>query len=395
MTLRVNHQEIFHRDVPLSGDHGDNRLVGQWESDPALWIEGEAEVEGAPDDLPGDNRTYFALPPMNEGRIALLSQSTYLRAALTPEVMRGHWTARTLQPSKLADEVNSPLMDDVLVVEAGYLQSKDARDLVYRYLNNGHGVLLLLNRVSPLVRGMLSSLSFDVAGGTQEGDAPAATPAPTAPDSPDTQYIRYIALQHPIFEPFIEADLGDLSAVKISQYVHINSKTAIPLIFSSNGDGLLYEAMQTKGRLLVSAFGFDRSQTDWPVQTSFVPFLDSLLLYARGLKEMQTAFEPGEIYAMEIPPGDATPKEVVLRKDGNPVAHVTVDANRRAQIPIPDEPGVYSITYDADPAVKTMIAVNPPAKESELTYTPDPATIKAWQVQDTGVANKAGTPDAR
>lgn len=386
VTLRANRQEIFHRDVQLAGDRGDNHMVAQWQSDPALWIEGEAEVQGTPDDLAGDNRTYFALPPMNEGRVALLSQSAYLRAALTPDVMRGHWTQRILQPAKLQDEVNSPLMDDVLVVDAGYLQSKDARDLVYRYLNNGHGVVLLLNRMTPLVRGMLSSLGFDVAG-AQDSDTSGPAPTPTPADSSGAQTIRYLALEHPIFAPFMESDLGDLSAVKVSQFVHISSKTALPLIFSSSGNGLLFEATQTKGRLIVSAFGFERSETDWPVQTSFIPFLDSLLHYARGLKEMQTSFEPGEIYSMEIPPGD-TARKVVVRKDGNVLTQVTVDANRHAQVTAPGEPGIYAITYDADPAVRSMIAVNVPAKESELTFTADPAAIKAWQVQDLGDVKK-------
>jgi|GEM_PF-1526884 len=375
VTLRVNHQEIFHRDVDLASQAGDMRLVTQWESDPSLWIEGEAEIAGNPDDLPGDNRTFFALPPMKEGRVVLLSQSTYLRAALAPEVMRGHWSQRILQPTKLAEEITAPLNDDVLVVEAGYLQSKDARDLVFKYLNNGRGVVLLLNRVTPLVRGVLSSLDFDLLKGGDEGDAAAAAPP---------QFIRYIAMQHPVFASFTEADFGDLSGIKITRHCHVTSKSAAPLIFSDTGDALLFEALKTKGRLIVSTFGFERSQTDWPVQISFVPFLDSLLHYARGLKEMQTTFEPGEIYAMEIPQGDASPREVVLRKDSKPVLNAAVDANRRAQIPIPGEPGIYSITYDASPAVQTMIAVNPPAKESELNYTADPAAIKAWQLPDTG-----------
>ncbi|HWB59091.1 MAG TPA: BatA and WFA domain-containing protein [Chthoniobacteraceae bacterium] len=398
VTLRANRQEILHRDVQLTGDRGDSHLVAQWESDPALWIEGEAEVTGTPDSLPGDNHTYFALPPINEGHVALLSQSTYLRAALTPEVMRGHWTARVLQPSKLAAEVSSPAMDDVLIVEAAYLQSKDARDLVYRYLNDGRGVLLLVNRVTPLVRGMLSSLGFEAAGADTPDGASNGAPAPDAvPDSsgaaaPDAAYIRYIALEHPVFAPFMESDLGDLSAVKVTQHAKITSKTALPLIYSGDGDGLLFEATQTKGRLIVSAFGFDRGATDWPVQTTFIPFLDSLLHYARGLKEMQTTFEPGEIYPMEIPAGDAAPKQVVLRNNGNPVATFAVDANRRAQITIPDEPGVYSITYDASPAVRSMIAVNPPPKESELSYTADPGAIKAWQVQDSGAKKAAPAP---
>jgi hypothetical protein len=138
--------------------------------------------------------------------------------------------------------------------------------------------------------------------------------------------------------------------------------------------------MSTKGRLLVSAFGFDRSQTDWPVQTSFIPFLDSLLHYARGLKEMQTTFEPGEIYAMEIPQGETAPSKVVVRKNGTPVSTANVDASRHAQIVIPGEPGVYAITYDVDPAVRSMIAVNPSPKESELSYTDNPAAINAWQL---------------
>lgn len=384
VTLRGNHQEIFHRNVDLTGNPGDIRLVAQWESDPSQWIQGEAVVEGKPDDLPGDNSAWFALPPMNEGRVAILAQSIYLRTALAPAVMRGHWSARVLQPSKLANELDAPLTDDVLVVEAGYLQSREARDLVFRFLNDGRGVVLLLNRMTPLVRGVLSSLNFEM---VRDGQANGASAPAADPGTSNAQSIRYIVLQHPIFAPFTQTDFGDLSAVKILEHVSVTSKTAQPLIFSDNGDGLLFEAMATKGRLLVSTFGFDRSQTDWPVQTSFVPFLDSLLHYARGLKEMQTSFEPGETYVMEIPPGDAAPREVVLRKDDAPVARIAVDTKRRAQIPVPDEPGVYAITFDADPQVRSMIAVNPSPKESELSYTANPAAINAWQLPKDGALN--------
>lgn len=384
VTLRVNRQEIFRRTVEFKGEPEEMRLLAQWESDPSLWIEGEITVEGEPDALPGDNRIFFALPPMNEGRIALLAQSPYLHAALSPDVMRGRWTTRMLQPSKLAGELNTALNEDVLVVEAGYLQSKDARDLVFRYLNNGRGVLLLLNRVTPLVKGVLSNYGFDFA------------PQNNRVEKDPPQNFRYIALEHPIFAPLAKGEYGSLGDIRVMESASISSKTAAPLIFSQTGGALFFDAAAPKGHLLVSAFGFDRNQTDWPVHPTFIPFIDSLLHYARGQKEMQNAYEPGETYAMEIPPGKL-PGEIVLRKDGKPVARAMVDSNRRVQMPVPEEPGLYAVTYDSDPAVQTVIAVNPSPKESRLSYVMNPPTVKAWQLPDTGKAGIQGStpaPDA-
>ena len=57
----------------------------------------------------------------------------------------------------------------------------------------------------------------------------------------------------------------------------------------------------------------------------------------------------------------------------------TVDADHRALIRTPDQPGLYTLSYDKDPAIQQVLAVNPPAKESELTYLQaEPDIIKAW-----------------
>ena len=366
VALRVNGQEIFHRDVNLVGEPDDVRLLSQWESDPSIWVNGEMTVEGAPDALAADNRLFFTLPPMREGRVALLAQSNYVRAAFTPEVMRGHWTARVLQPSKLADEMTATLDCDALLVEAGYLQSKDARDLMLRYLNNGRGVVLLLNRMSPLVENVLIDLGFGVEHFSKTQVA-------------ESQAFRYLALQHPIFAPFRSPDFGSAADVRVTEHVHLTSKTAFPLIFSQNGEGLLFEGASTKGKLIVSTFGFERGQTDWPMQLSFIPFLDSMLQYTRGQKTAETIFEPGDIFVMDLPSGSHA-KEVVVRRGGQPIARFAVDANRRTRIRVPDEPGIYAVSFDSDPAVQNMIAVNPPPKESELKYAATTPALGAWQM---------------
>ena len=115
-------------------------MQAQWEADPASWLRGEVTVDGTPDALAGDNRVFFSLPPVIEGKVALLAQSPYLRLALSPEVMRGQWATRVLEPTKLAAELAANEDADVLVVESNYLQSGDARKLLWRYLTNGRGV---------------------------------------------------------------------------------------------------------------------------------------------------------------------------------------------------------------------------------------------------------------
>lgn len=67
-----------------------------------------------------------------------------------------------------------------------------------------------------------------------------------------------------------------------------------------------------------------------------------------------------------------------MRRGDQELSRFPVDANRRAQIRVPDEPGLFSVTFDNDPLVQNMIAVNPPPKESELNYAATPQALAAW-----------------
>src|ERR1039458_5327646 len=78
--------------------------------------------------------------------------------------MRGQWATRMLDPTKLAAELAGNEDADVLVVESNYLQSGDARKLLWRYVTNGRGAVVLVNRVTPSISGCLRELGFEAEG---------------------------------------------------------------------------------------------------------------------------------------------------------------------------------------------------------------------------------------
>ena len=363
--LRANEQVIFNRTVDLVNQPETILLQSQWEADPAAWLRGEVIVEGAPDALAGDNRVYFSLAPVIEGKLALLAQSQYLRLALSPDVMRGQWATRVLEPTKLAAELAASEDADVLVVESNYLQSTDARKLLWRYVTNGRGVLLLVNRLAPGISGCLRELGF-------EAEGTISTPKGTA------EKFQFVCSNHPIFHPFLSSDYGDLMDVKVTKYVQLKGSQAMPLVFSEKGAGLFFQGTKFPGKLFVAAFGLDREHTSWPVDQTFIPFLDLTLQTARAEDPTPTTFEPGEISKIQLPAGSAA-REAVLRDEHQVLSRAPVEQGR-AQVRMPDRPGVYTLTYDDSIQTEKIFSVNPSPKESQLAYVDTPEFLKAWEV---------------
>ena len=323
--LRANGQLMLNRAVDLDQQPETILLQAQWGVGPGpAWFRGEAEVEGAPDALDGDNRVFFSLPPVQEGKVALLAQSPYLRLALSPDIMRGEWATRILEPANLAAEVAADQDADVLCLESNYLQSGDARKLMSRYLSNGRGVLLLVNRLTPTISGYLRELGCEVEGSVNTG-------------SGEAEKFQFVSGNHPIFHPFLSADYGNLMDIRVSQYVRLKTDAAMPLIFSQKGAGLFFQCSRGPGRLFVLAFGLDREHTSWPVHPTFIPFLDLTLQTARMEDATPASFEPGETGLIRLPAG-AKAREVVLRDDQREWARAPVDQGRAA-VRMPDRPG--------------------------------------------------------
>ena len=365
IVLRANEQVIFNRAVELENQPETILLQAQWEADPASWLSGEVTVDGTPDALAGDNRVFFSLAPVIEGKVALLAQSPYLRLALSPEIMRGQWATRVLEPTKLAAELAANEDADVLVVESNYLQSSDARKLLWRYLTNGRGALLLVNRVTPSISGCLRELGFEAEG---------MVSLPKA----NAERFQFVFSNHPIFHPFLSADYGNLMEIKVLKHAQLKGDQAMPLIFSEKGSGLFFQGTKFPGKLFVAAFGLDREHSSWPVDQTFIPFLDLTLQTARAEDPTPTTFEPGEISKMQLPAGTAV-REAVLRDERRVLSRTPVEQGR-AQVRMPDKPGVYTLTYDDGGQVEKMFSVNPSPKESQLAYVDAPEALKVWRV---------------
>ena len=189
----------------------------------------------------------------------------------------------------------------MLVVESNYLQSGDARKLLWRYLTNGRGVVLLVNRVTPSISGCLRELGFEAEGTVSDEKA-----------SPEK--FQFVFFNHPIFHPFLSPDYGNLMEIKVFKYAQLRGSEAMPLIFSEKGAGLFFQGTKFPGKLFVAAFGLDREHTSWPVDQTFIPFLDLTLQAARAEDPTPTTFEPGEISKLQLPAGSAV-KETVLRDE--------------------------------------------------------------------------------
>ena len=380
IVLRANEQVIFNRAVELENQPETILLQAQWDADPAAWLRGEVTVDGTPDALAGDNRVFFSLPPVIEGKVALLAQSQYLRLALSPEVMRGQWQTRLLDPTKLAAELAQTEDADVLVVESNYLQSADARKLLWRYVSNGRGAVVLMNRVTPSIAGCLRELGFEAEGTVTTEKASA-------------EKFQFVYSNHPIFHPFLSPDYGSLMDVKVFKYVQLKGSQAMPLIFSEKGAGLFFQGTKFPGKLFVAAFGMDREHTSWPIDQTFVPFLDLTLQTARAEDPTPTTFEPGEISKIQLPVG-STAKEAVLRDERRVLSRAPVEQGR-AQVRMPEKPGVYTLTYDDATQVEKMFSINPSPKESQLAYVDAPEAIKVWKVNLPPVTGKPVAAAAR
>jgi len=47
---------------------------------------------------------------------------------------------------------------------------------------------------------------------------------------------------------------------------------------------------------------------------------------------------------------------------------------------MPEQPGLYALTYDDAAKVEKIFSVNPPAKESELAYADASEAVKVWRL---------------
>ena len=288
LVFQNNGEAVLRKEVSLRQQPETMTLLAEWEANPNDWIQGQIRVELADDALAADNQVYFALPPVTERQVGLLSHSTFLRAAFSPDVMRGRWAAKLLEPRDFPLSPQEASQLEVLCATTEDLESDPARVLVLDFLQDGRGVFLLIDPVNPSMREFLQRLKIEFLPPQQ----------PTVPSN-----FRYVFMEHPIFQSFQAADFGNLTEVSVNQYRRLKMPQATPLIFSATGDPLLWESQEGAGKLLVLAFSPNRADTDWAVHPTFIPFLDRCLDHVCPENVQTRTQEPGEMFVWTVAPG--------------------------------------------------------------------------------------------
>ncbi|MDB6053209.1 MAG: hypothetical protein JWN25_732 [Verrucomicrobiales bacterium] len=369
--LRINDQEVMNKKVSLADKPERFVFQTQWEASPSLALSGVVEISGEDDSMAADNSVYFSLPPVQEGKVAVLCQSQFLRLALSPEIMRGHWDTHFIEPSKIAAELETANDAEVLCIESSYLQSADARKLLWRYITNGRGVFLMMNRVTAVTKGFVKELGFEC--------------LPEDSSKAGSANLQYLFANHPVFHPFTSPDYGNIMEVKVTDPIRLRSTQAVSLLFSDKGEPLFFQNVKQPGKLFVSAFAFERNQTSWPVHPTFIPFLDLCLQNARPSDPMPTSFEPGEVFIQNLGTNSLV-REVVLKTPTGMRSSAVLHG--KLQLLIPEKPGLYSLTYRGVSDIERIIAVNASPKESQLRFTVKPDALQAWQMISTSSGAK-------
>jgi hypothetical protein len=168
-----------------------------------------------------------------------------------------------------------------------------------------------------------------------------------------------VQLDHPVFAPFREAGTAGLGAARFLRYPKVvPAEGSQVLARFDDGAPLLVERARGRGRVLLLAAPLDNLAGDFPLQPAFLPFLRRLAMYAAGHQVVPLWRTTGEA---AIVPGGV--KDPVVATPGGALIRLASDSAVGLE-----EAGFYQ-TYASRAAGDPLdiVAVNPPAPESDLT----------------------------
>jgi len=349
-------------------------LAGEVEIDRATWFRGEFRLRDNADELNADDVVYFSLPPVKPGQLVLLTDSRYLQTACSPEVMLDRWLAR--QPNAEAPLKLEPA-DELVCVDSRLLVRKAVRNLVFDAVNSGRGLMVMVTPGDALTHRLLLDLHVNVEGESPTQDV--------------SQSFRYVNVDHPVFEDFRSGRLGRVTDIRVRHYRKLSFSDAMPIAFSKQGDPLLAEVSIGKGAALVFAMALDRTDTNWPLQPAFVPFLDRCFQYIRPRVESQeTDYLAAELCQWRVPPGiDA--RFLTLQAPEKPaidrLRKIRIEEGK-AEFTLPDQPGHFELHYDGSTDIAAVIGVNVDKSESDLEFIDRPEVLEIWKVPDSENVNR-------
>ncbi|MBI5548861.1 MAG: BatA domain-containing protein [Deltaproteobacteria bacterium] len=196
--------------------------------------------------------------------------------------------------------------------------------------------------------------------------------------------LAHVAFDHPAFSVFTGEGREGMLAARTYRYFLLapgDASQVTTLASYDDGAPALLEARRGKGRVVLYTSSVDRSWTDWPIRTSFLPAMQRLTGWISGAldeKGLEQALV-GEAKALEPAPGTTDLK--VLGPDDQELRLAT-STEGKAVTSGPRAPGIYRVSGSragaaAAPLPELTFAVNVHPRESDLARL-DETELKSY-----------------
>lgn len=157
----------------------------------------------------------------------------------------------------------------------------------------------------------------------------------------------------------------------------------------SNGSPLLIESREGEGRVLMFASGLENVSNDFPLHTSFVPFVEQTSRYLARLETQAPTLQVDSFLELRKTRGENASAINVVDPRGNRVLELNRAAS--AQTVRVTEEGFYEINRENNR--RELVAVNADRAESDLRRMPE-ESIEAWKLSGDGAPEPVGTAGA-
>lgn len=157
----------------------------------------------------------------------------------------------------------------------------------------------------------------------------------------------------------------------------------------SNGAPLLIESREGEGRVLTFASGLENVSNDFPLHTSFVPFVEQTSRYLARLETQAPTLQVDSFLELRKARGESASAIHVLDPRGDRVLELSRAASEQT-LRVTEE-GFYEINRENNR--RELVAVNADRAESDLRRMPE-ESIEAWKLSGDGAPEPGGVAGA-
>ncbi len=358
--LLVDGKSLGDQELTLDAESGSGNASMVVEVESAKPFACQVRVEGVRDALAGDSIFWIALPPVRQGVVEVLSPSPFLRVALSAEVMKGFWQVVQSAVGSEGIEVSPIETGDVLAVDERMLSTPSVALRAAAYLAAGKGVLLFAGGDGSGASRFIESLGVAVSGTGLMSEASKLGP---------------LVGRSSIVGSLRAGEFSGMDSIGFSRLAVFDIPSARALVRTVNGSAVVSDVGVPNGKLLLFGTGFERAETDWPLQVSFIPFLDACMTSVREERDRAIKLRPGEETRV---PHRLVKADGLYEFRGHAKAPPVQVAEGALMFRAPVEAGVYSVALQGEEDAFVWLAVNSEERESDLAVAETDAVPEGW-----------------